>query len=150
MSLFTTPHLLWLSVAGLLLMAEVLGAGGYLLWSGIAAALVGLLQWLWPMPWEAQGVIFAILTLLAAFFWWWISQRLVKKTDAASGLNQRTRQMIGMQVTLLEPLQNGFSRVKIGDGSWRVKSSDPLQAGDNAIVTGAEGITLLVSAINKS
>ena len=39
------PHVFWLSLGGLLLAAEMLGAGGYLLWSGIAALVTGLLTW---------------------------------------------------------------------------------------------------------
>ncbi len=37
------PYGFWLSLGGLLLVAEMLGAGGYLLWSGIAAVIVGIL-----------------------------------------------------------------------------------------------------------
>ncbi|BFO08708.1 hypothetical protein GGER_12180 [Serratia rubidaea] len=50
------PHWIWLSLGGLLLIAEMLGTGGYLLWSGVAAAIVGTLVWLFPgIGWEWQG-----------------------------------------------------------------------------------------------
>lgn len=38
------PLWFWLSLGGVLLAAEMLGAGGYLLWSGVAALLVGARQ----------------------------------------------------------------------------------------------------------
>ena len=60
------PHIFWLSLGGLLLAAEMLGGNGYLLWSGVAAVITGLVVWLLPLGWEWQGVMFAILTLLAA------------------------------------------------------------------------------------
>lgn len=61
------PHIFWLSLGGLLLAAEMLGGNGYLLWSGVAAVITGLVVWLVPLGWEWQGVMFAILTLLAAW-----------------------------------------------------------------------------------
>ena len=70
------PHIFWLSLGGLLLAAEMLGGNGYLLWSGVAAVITGLVVWLLPLGWEWQGVMFAVLTLLAAWLWWkWLSRR---------------------------------------------------------------------------
>ncbi|MDQ5892952.1 MAG: inner membrane protein, partial [Pseudomonadota bacterium] len=56
-------HWFWLSLGGLLLAAEMLGASGYMLWSGLSAVLVGLLTWVMPLGWPLQGTIFAILTI---------------------------------------------------------------------------------------
>ena len=64
------PHIFWLSLGGLLLAAEMLGGNGYLLWSGVAAVITGILVWLLPVGWEWQGVIFAVLTLLSAWLWY--------------------------------------------------------------------------------
>lgn len=49
------PHIFWLSLGGLLLAAEMLGGNGYLLWSGVAAVITGLVVWLVPLGWEWQG-----------------------------------------------------------------------------------------------
>ncbi len=47
------PHWFWLSLGGLLLAAEMLGASGYLLWSGVSALVVGAIVWLLPqLGWE--------------------------------------------------------------------------------------------------
>ncbi len=142
--LIASPHLFWLSLGGLLLAAELLGASGYLLWSGIAAALVGLLTWMLPLSWEWQGVCFAVLTMVAAWLWWrWLSSR--QKSDPQnSSLNQRGQQMVGKHATVLEPMSNGYSRVRIGDSTWRITSTAPLSVGDDVIITHVEGITLRV------
>ncbi|WP_420911529.1 NfeD family protein, partial [Dickeya fangzhongdai] len=63
-------HWFWLSLGGLLLAAEMLGAGGYLLWSGLAALLTGILAWLLPLDWTWQCIAFAVLTVAAALLWW--------------------------------------------------------------------------------
>lgn len=90
------PHIFWLSLGGLLLAAEMLGGNGYLLWSGVAAVITGLVVWLVPLGWEWQGVMFAILTLLAAWLWWkWLSRRVREQKHSDSHLNQRGQQLIG-------------------------------------------------------
>src|SRR5690606_32742806 len=45
----------WLAFGTVLLILEVFGAGGYLLWIGVAAAVVGVLTYLFPeLPWAWQ------------------------------------------------------------------------------------------------
>ncbi len=84
------PHIFWLSLGGLMLAAEMLGGNGYLVWSGVAAVITGLVVWLVPLGWEWQGVMFAILTLLAAWLWWkWLSRRVREQKHSDSHLNQR-------------------------------------------------------------
>lgn len=147
--LIASPHLFWLSLGGLLLAAELLGASGYLLWSGIAAALVGLLTWLLPLSWEWQGISFAVLTMVAAWLWWkWLSTR--QRPDQQNGsLNQRGQQLVGMHATVLEPMSNGYSRVRIGDSTWRITSTAQLSVGDDVVITQVEGITLKVEPSNS-
>lgn len=51
------PHAFWLSLGGLLLAAEMLGGNGYLLWSGVAAVITGLLVWILPGLGVAGGAV---------------------------------------------------------------------------------------------
>ncbi len=45
----------WLGFGTLLLIIEVLGTGGYFLWLGLSAALIGVLTWLFPgLDWRGQ------------------------------------------------------------------------------------------------
>ncbi len=136
-------HWFWLSLGGLLLAAEMLGAGGYLLWSGIAALLTGIFAWLLPLDWTWQCIAFAVLTVAAALLWWqWLRRRIEKQPPPV--LNQRGQQLIGLHTTLTEPLVNGFSRVNIGDSSWRVQAEQDLPVGTVVEIIAVEGITLRV------
>ncbi|GKX46372.1 NfeD family protein [Pectobacterium carotovorum] len=136
-------HWFWLSLGGLLLAAEMLGASGYLLWSGLSAVLVGLLTWVMPLGWPLQGTIFAILTIVTALLWWyWLRKRTLSRPQ--SMLNQRGQQLVGLRTTLTDPVINGFGRVNIGDSSWRVKSEQDLPAGTHVEVIAIDGITLHV------
>ena len=138
------PHWFWLTLGGLLLAAEMLGTSGYLLWSGIAAELVGLVEWLAPFSWTAQGTLFALLTLVCVYLWYrWMRHR--ERHQQPNSLNQRGNQLIGTHLTLDAPLINGIGHVKLGDSSWRVQADQDLPAGTQVIVTGVEGITLHIT-----
>ncbi|ASN86587.1 NfeD family protein [Pectobacterium versatile] len=136
-------HWFWLSLGGLLLAAEMLGASGYMLWSGLSAVLVGLLTWVMPLGWPLQGTIFAILTIVTALLWWyWLRKRTLSRPQ--SMLNQRGQQLLGLRATLTDPVINGFGRVNIADSSWRVKSEQDLPVGTQVEVIAIDGITLHV------
>ncbi len=138
------PYALWLTLGGLLLAAEMLGTGGYLLWSGISAVTVGLLSWILPLPWEWQGATFALLTMVAAFLWFrWIQRS--NRQKAPTTLNQRGSQMVGLHLTLNETLVNGLGHVNIGDSSWRVQADNDLPTGSEVVVVAVEGITLRIT-----
>ncbi|MBG2876544.1 NfeD family protein [Proteus alimentorum] len=143
------PALFWLCLGGLLLITEMLGTAGYLLWSGMAALCVSLITWILPISWPIQGVLFAILTVISAVLWHlWLKRRKLSKE--AENLNQKTHQLIGVHAVLLSDTENGFSRVKLADGSWRVYSDTPLLAGDKVTVTAIDGITLQVIALKPT
>ncbi|XUA18312.1 NfeD family protein [Citrobacter sp. OP27] len=144
-ALLVHPHIFWLSLGGLLLAAEMLGGNGYLLWSGVAAIVTGLLVWLLPFGWEWQGGVFAVLTLLAAWLWWrWLSNRVRQQPRADSQLNQRGQQLVGKIFTLDTALINGRGHMRVGDSSWPVLAEDDLPAGTRVEVFAVEGITLKV------
>lgn len=144
MEIIAHPHWFWLTLGGLLLAAEMLGTSGYLLWSGIAAVLVGIIEWLAPFGWTAQGTLFAVLTLICAYLWYrWMRHR--ERNQRPNSLNQRGNQLIGMHLTLDAPLVNGVGHVKLGDSSWRVQADEDLPAGTQVIVTGITGITLHIT-----
>ncbi|RPE03629.1 NfeD family protein [Candidatus Pantoea deserta] len=143
MEIIAHPHWFWLTLGGLLLAAEMLGTSGYLLWSGVAAVLVGIVEWLFPFGWTAQGTLFALLTLICAYLWYrWMRHR--ERNQQPGSINQRGLQLIGTHLTLDAPLVNGIGHVKLGDSSWRVQADEDLPAGTQVIVTGIEGITLRI------
>ena len=107
------PHAFWLSLGGLLLAAEMLGGNGYLLWSGVAAVITGLVVWLLPVGWEWQGALFAVLTLLAAWLWWrWLNKRVKAQKPVDAHLNQRGQQIVGKRFTLDNALINGRGHMR--------------------------------------
>ena len=106
--LLTHPHIFWLSLGGILLAAEMLGGNGYLLWSGVAAVVTGLVVWLLPFGWEWQGVMFSLLTMLAAWLWWrWLARRGEDQKPPGAALKQRGEELGGRHSTVGTDLVEG-------------------------------------------
>ncbi|MEB5697357.1 NfeD family protein [Klebsiella aerogenes] len=144
------PHIFWLTLGGLLLAAEMLGSNGYLLWSGVAGIVTGLLTWAIPFSWEWQGTLFAVLTLLAAWLWSkWLRKRMRQQRPADAQLNQRGQQLIGRRFTLDNALENGRGHVRVGDSSWPVIADEDLAAGSKVEVVAVEGITLHIRVVSR-
>ncbi|KPD03353.1 NfeD family protein [Moellerella wisconsensis] len=143
----TQPAWFWLCVGGLLLIAELLGTGGYLLWSGIAGIAVALIAWLFPgVNWQWQGILFAVFSLASVVIWRkWLSQRSAERLD---NVNQKSHQLIGIKARLLTDTDEGYSRIRLADGSWRVYAQQALPAGTEVVVISVDGITLKVSAVS--
>lgn len=143
-------HLVWLTLGGLLLAAEMLGGNGYLLWSGVAAVVTGLLSWVVPFGWEWQGVLFALLTMLAAWLWWqWLNRRAQQQKPADASLNQRGQQLLGRRFLLDNALVNGRGHMRVGDSSWPVTADADFAAGTRVEVIAVEGITLRIKAVSE-
>ena len=135
----------WLAFGTILLILEVFGAGGYLLWIGLAAAAVGLLTYLLPdLPWAWQFFAFALLSLLTAVFWW-RRQRSAAKPSDVPGLNRRGSEFLGRTFVLHEAIVGGRGKIKAGDTLWLV-SGPELPAGREVRVTGQDGVLLKVEA----
>lgn len=136
----------WLAFGTVLLILEVFGAGGYLLWIGLAAAAVGLLTYLLPdLPWAWQFFAFALLSLLTAVFWW-RRQRSAAKPSDVPGLNRRGSEFLGRTFVLHEAIVGGRGKIKAGDTLWLVIGPD-LPVGTTVRVIGQEGVLLKVEAI---
>ncbi|MBU1329919.1 MAG: NfeD family protein [Gammaproteobacteria bacterium] len=136
----------WLAFGTLLLILEVFGAGGYLLWIGLAAAAVGLLTYLIPdLHWTLQFVLFGVLAILTAVYWW-RRQRTAAKPSDQPGLNQRGSELLGRTFTLHDAISGGRGKIKAGDSLWLV-SGPELPAGSQVRVIGQDGVLLKVDAV---
>ncbi|MEY2343629.1 NfeD family protein [Proteus mirabilis] len=142
------PALFWLCLGVLLLIAEMLGTAGYLLWSGMAALCVALIAWILPIGWPIQGILFALLTVISAILWRiWLKRKSYQRSRKPK---PKSHQLIGIKAVLLSDTENGFSRIKLADGSWRVYSDTPLKAGDTVKVIAIDGITLHVTSFSPT
>lgn len=135
-------HWGWLVFAALLGVAEVMIPGVFLIWVALAAAVTGLIALLLPVSVPVQLLIFALLCLVSV---WggrrWYVANPVDSQDPQ--LNNRTARLVGEIVTVVEPIDNGRGRVKVGDSVWLCRGPDA-PAGARVRVVGAEASVLQV------
>lgn len=132
----------WLVLAVLLAAAETVVPGAVAIWFAASAAVVGLLMLVFPVPWAWQLIGFAVLGL-AALLAFRSYRRKYPPVDEQPNLNQRGQQYVGGEYVLIEPIEQGAGRVKLGDGVWKVTGPE-LPAGARVRVTGVNGTILTV------
>jgi membrane protein implicated in regulation of membrane protease activity len=141
-------HYWWWVLALILIAGEVMAPGFFLLWIGIAAAVMGIVTWVVPgLGILAQAVLFVILAFASCVFYWkFVRSRLARHDDpAARTLSRRGEQMIGQRFVLVEAIVNGRGKARVGDGQWLVTGPD-LPAGSEVEVVGVDGALLKVRA----
>ncbi|MGF1717304.1 NfeD family protein [Photobacterium chitinilyticum] len=136
----------WIAFGLVLLLLELLGTAGYLLWLGLSALLVGAILSAIPMSWSLQWLTFAVFSLFSTWLWWRYQHKKDRAADQGRTLNQRTEQMIGQTCILDQPLPVTQGRIRLGDTSWLARTDKPLEAGTLVEVIAVEGITLIVQA----
>lgn len=133
----------WAVVALLLLAAETLVPGAFMLWLGVAAAAVFVLVLVMPdVPVLAQVVAFLALSVVSIQVYRTRFRGRGRKSDQPM-LNRRAEQLIGRVVPLDRPIVNGLGRVQIADAYWDVAGPD-LPMGSAVRIVGTEGMTLRV------
>jgi len=135
-------HWGWLVFAALLGMGEVAIPGIFLIWVALAAAVTGLVALVLPISVPLQLLLFAGLCLLSV---WggrrWYAANPVDSQDPL--LNDRTARLVGEVVTVVEAINNGHGRVKVGDSVWSCSGPDA-PTGAIVRVTGARASVLMV------
>lgn len=134
----------WWAVALLLVVGEILAPGVFMLWLGIAAALMGAIllftgagmSYLW------QAVIFGVLAFISVGVYWKFLRGNERVSDQPL-LNQRAAQLVGRVVPLMEPIVNGRGKVQIGDAFWTVRGADS-PAGTRVLIHAIDGMNLEV------
>jgi len=133
----------WLALGVILLILEVFGAGGYLLWIGMAAAAVGVLTFVLPKtPWEMQFLLFGLFAIATALYWWRRQRSAVRQSDQPH-LNLRGQELVGEVFQVHEAIVDGRGKVKVADGVWLAKGPDS-SVGARVRVVALEGTVLTV------
>jgi len=132
----------WMVLAVLLAAAETLVPGAVIIWFAASAVVISLLLVVVDIPWQLQLIGFALLGLAAL-----LAYRAYRKKNPGTfeqpNLNQRGQQYVGSELVLIEAIEQGAGKVKLGDGVWKV-SGPELPAGARVRVTGVNGTILTV------
>jgi membrane protein implicated in regulation of membrane protease activity len=133
----------WACLALLLIAAEVIAPGVFMLWLGIAAGVVFAVVLLVPgIPLPMQALGFIVLTFATIGIYIKYFRQLDARTDQPL-LNRRAEQFVGKVFVLDSAIVNGNGRIKTGDALWTVTGPE-LPAGTRVRVTAADSMILTV------
>ena len=137
----------WWALAAVLIGIEIMSPTFYLLWPGIAAALVGLIAFVVPsLGSDIQILMFAVLAVVCTVFWKKYTPASWSSSEQHPTLNRRAEQNIGRHVKAAVNFSGGQGAVFLDDTRWSAVStdgSDPAQ-GDALVIVGADGTVLKV------
>lgn len=135
----------WLTAAAVLLIAEIVVPGIFLLWLGIAALVVGLLSFVIDWGWQLQWLAFALISLAAIPLWRKIAR--AGETSDRPFLNRRMQAMVGRVFTLEQPIVGGNGTIAVDDTVWRV-TGDDTPAGTRIRIARVDGATIHVERVD--
>ncbi len=137
------PPLLWLSIGGVLLAAEVATTSGWLLWPTGAAAVTALFAWLFAPSLPVQLVVFALLTIVTTL----LGRRFFPRLGApGADINDNTGRVWGSEGVAVEDFAAGAGRVIVDGKEWAadLDGGSVLRRGAKIVVTGVGGSRLKV------
>ncbi len=139
-------HWVWLTLGLVLAGLEMLLPGVYLIWLAVAAIITGVLTLVFDLSLPLQVVDFVFLSLIIAFS----AKRFLRDRPIESAdplMNRRGARLVGETALVVQAIEHGSGRVKLGDSEWIARGPD-LAVGERVRVSGSEGAVLLVEPLN--
>jgi membrane protein implicated in regulation of membrane protease activity len=141
------PGWLWMIGGVLLLIAEIIAPGFFLVFIGAAAIAAGLFTVLFSLGVAGQLTLFVIYAIIAVM----VGRKFYANAAVDAGdplLNDRAARLVGKSVTVIEEVNEHSGRVRVGDSEWSARGG-PGSVGERVRITGVEGNCLLVEPDRK-
>jgi membrane protein implicated in regulation of membrane protease activity len=138
------PPWLWLIGGVVLLIAEIIAPGFFLIFIGAAAIATGLFAVLLGLGTTSQLALFALYAIIAVL----VGRRFYanRTSDSADPLlNDRAGRLVGKVVTVVQAIDDHDGRVRVGDSEWGARGG-PAAAGERVRIVGLDGNCLKVEA----
>ena len=138
----------WFVLGILLILSELVIPAFAALWFGLAAIMVGVLLWLFPMMgFTTQLVTWIILSVLCTLLWFKFIKPLSTGKTKAGLSREATIGQVGMVIqTHMEHdlITVRFPMPVLGSGEWNCRTLEPVQVGDRVRVIDILGNDLVV------
>jgi len=137
--------LMWLVIAVLLGLAELVIPGVFAVFPAIAAIVVGLTLLVAPgLPAAVQLLTFAVWSAIAVGIGRrWYREYPIETADPL--LNDRAARLIGEIVTVTAPIEGGRGRVRVGDGEWSAQGPEAAIGERMRVVACTAGVLMVVA-----
>lgn len=138
---------IWGIIGSVLLGAEMLLGTFYLIWFGIAAMSVAIALWIFPtLTLSAQLFCFAVLSIGSLTMW--MKYRVLTPSLSIGQSNSEAIGKVGLVTEAVGAMQHGkitFNLSVMGSREWVAIADQPIEAGNQAVVTAIEGNYLRIS-----
>lgn len=138
----------WACLGLVLLCIEMVLPGSFFIWIGFASLLTAALTYCFDFMLAAQITSFAVFCLLGVTIGARLYRSLEISSKESSSLNRRSEQMIGMTLTLSDPIVNGVGHIVIGDSRWRAIGKD-MPAHTQVQIVDVNGNSLIIEEISS-
>ena len=140
----------WFVLGVLLMLSELILPAFAALWFGIAAIMVGILYWMFPMMGvTTQFVTWIILSILCTLLWFKFIKPLSTDKTKAGLSREATIGQIGMVIQASpesEHIRVRFPIPVLGSDEWNCRTLDKVHVGDRVRVVEILGNDLMVKA----
>ena len=137
------PEWLWLIGGVVLLIAELIAPGFFLVFIGGAAVATGFAALLLPIPVALQLAVFAVIAFLAVRIGGRHAYSMRFDYSPDPFLNDRAKRMLGKVVVAVEPIDRNGGQVRVGDSVWPARGG-PAAPGERVRIVDIEGNCLKV------
>lgn len=137
------PEWLWLIGGVVLLIAELIAPGFFLIFIGAAAIVTGFIALLLPIPVALQFAVFAALAFVAARYGGRRAYSMKYDYSSDPLLNDRAKRLLGKVVVVTQTIDAHSGRVRVGDSEWSARGI-PAAPGERVRIVDVEGNCLKV------
>jgi membrane protein implicated in regulation of membrane protease activity len=138
------PGWLWLIGGVLVVAAEIVVPGVFLIWLGIAAILTGLFTLLFGIGLPGELALFALYSIISVL----VGRRVYGASEDNQPdplLNDRAARLVGRRVLAVTAIDEDEGRVRIGDSEWSARGG-PAEPGERVRITSVDGNCVIVEA----
>jgi membrane protein implicated in regulation of membrane protease activity len=139
---------LWLIGGILLLCAELIAPGFFLIFIGAAAVVTGAIAIATGIPLTLQLASFAVFAFLAVRIGGRRAYAMRYDRTSDPLLNDRAGRLLGRVVIVSQAVGGSGGRVRVGDGEWSARGG-PAEVGERVRIVDVEGNCLKVEPEHK-
>lgn len=114
----------WAILGVFLLSAEIILPGVHLLWLGLASLITGFISIFLPDNLIIQIFIFALLSIVSVYTSYRSGYTKHVSDPSQKQVNRRGYQHIGKIYTVIDAIENGRGRIRVGDSQWLAQGPD--------------------------
>jgi membrane protein implicated in regulation of membrane protease activity len=140
------PYVLWFLAGLILVLLEFTAPGLVVIFFGLGAWVVSLTSWLgWTPALAGQLGVFTLASLALLFGLRRSCREWFAGLSSAGDARQTEEEFLNKEVRVLSAILPGQpGKVEFKGVNWNAHATEPLQAGDAAIIVGRDGLQLQV------